>query len=129
MASPQKFTPNPKMTTGDGTELFMSYGMFNDIMRILGATEDAVDLLISDSNVRDLVVRRLFTKLDHALENTEELINPHDMPVSPLELDDIVAWVADHVIHFTISTAEKTRPVVERYQSRQEAFLNQSKSG
>ena len=109
--------PSKSLIVGD-TELLMSYGMFNDIMRIIGSAEEAVEYLMNDSGVRDNVIRRLFTPgLRQPVENIEDLINPWDIPVSPLELDVIVAWVADHVMHFTMSTALKTRTVVEKYQT------------
>jgi hypothetical protein len=115
-STPQS-VPNKTLTV-DGTELLMSYGMFNDIMRIIGSAEEAVEYLMNDPGVRDNVIRRLFTpELRKPVENIEDLINPWDIPVSPLELDIIIAWVADHVMHFTMSTALKTRTVVEKYQA------------
>lgn len=128
MAKPQQSIPNKVLVTEDGTELLMSYGMFQDIMRLIGANEDAVDLLINDAEVRNYVICRLFTDLKRPIETLEELINPYDIPLSPLELDSVIAWVSDHVLHFTVSTSVKTRPVLEKYQS-QAASLNQLKIG
>lgn len=99
----------------------MSYGMFNDVMRILGSGQDAVEILMSDPALRDLVVRRLFTDTRKPISDiNEDLINPFEIEASPCELDEIVAWVADHVLHFMVSTAAKTQPVVEKYQTREE---------
>jgi hypothetical protein len=119
MANSQSYIPEKEYTTSDGKVHLMSYGMFSDIMRILGKEEDTLTLLISNPNSRDLVVRRLYTEAKKAVENADELINAFEIPLSPIELDGLIAWVADHAMHFTMSTAEKTRPVVEKYQARQ----------
>jgi len=118
MATSPQSIPNKSIKTEADQELVMTYGMFTDIMRLIGEQEDTVSILMTDANVRDLVIRRLFTPMKKAVENVDELINPYEIDISPLELDSIIAWVADHVMHFTISTAEKTRPVVEKYQDR-----------
>lgn len=110
--------PNKSLTTESGTELLMSYGMFSDIMRILGSDEDTLDILLTDETRRSYVIRRLFTDNKTPVSDISELINPYDIDVSILELDTIIAWVADHIMHFTMSTAQKTRPVVEKYQAQ-----------
>jgi hypothetical protein len=110
--------PEKTLTTEAGEVLTMSYGMFTDIMRIMGDSEDAVGLLMTDNNVRDQVVRRLFTKTRKAIQSLDDLIDSFEIDVNPLEQSNIVAWVADHVMHFTVSTAEQTRPVVVKYQER-----------
>lgn len=130
MVKPQSYTPESVYTTKSGTEIKMSFGLFNDVMRILGGTEDAVEVLISDPSVRGFVIRRLFTLAQHPIDQVEDLINPFEIDLDPLEMDDVIAWVADHVMHFTLSTAEKTRPVVERYRDRAATvFSNLSKTG
>jgi hypothetical protein len=109
-----EYIPNKSLTVGDET-LLMSYGMFSEIMRIIGDPDNAVETLMSDSNTRDWVIRRLFTKTNKPVETAEDLMNPYDIPLDPTEMDQVIAWVADHVLHFTISTAGKVKPVVERY--------------
>jgi hypothetical protein len=122
--------PPKTLTIESGEVLTMSYGMFTDIMRLMGDSEDAVSMLMGDSNVRDWVVRRLFTKAQKPIESADDLINPFDMDVNPLEQSNIIAWVADHVMHFTVSTAEQTRPVVVKYQERLQAVSSSlSKTG
>lgn len=118
MEKPQISLPEKIYTTEAGKELTMTYGMFNDIMRILGSTGDAVEILLDNADLRGWVIRRLFTEDKREVKNIDELINPYDIDISPLELDGIVAWVADHVMHFTMSTTEKTRPVVQKYADR-----------
>lgn len=128
MAKSPQSIPNKSFTLVSGEEIHMSYGLFSDIMRLLGNSETAVDLLLSDPSLQGFVVRRIFTVAQKPVENIDELINPYEIDMSPLELDDLLAWVADHVMHFIVSTAEKTRPVVGKYQDRA-ASLSQSRIG
>lgn len=122
--------PEKSLTTEAGEVLTMTYGMFTDIMRIMGDSEDAVSILMSDNNVRDQVVRRLFTKTQKAIQSIDDLVDSFEIDVNPLEQSNIVAWVADHVMHFTVSTAEQTRPVVVKYQERLEKVSSSlSKTG
>ena len=124
MQTPHTNKPNPEYTTDAGDTLKMTYFMFSDIMRLLGNDpDDSIALLMTHPDTRDFVMRRLFTDLRKPVETLDELINPYDINISPLELDGIIAWVADHVMHFTMSTAEKTRPVLEKYKAQAEAKL------
>ena len=122
-------TPRPEksLKVGDHT-LTMTYGMFGEVMRLIGSAEDTVDILLRDPQVRDLIVRRLFTDLQRPIEDFNELINPFEIDIDPLEQDAIVAWVAEHALHFTMSTAQKAQKVVEKYQETL-ASLNPSKTG
>lgn len=114
----------------------MSYGMFSDIMRLVGSTQDVASLLITDSSTRDLVIRRLYTDNNRAIDKIEELIDSFEIDILPTELDGVMAWVADHAAHFLLSTGRKMQEVAEKYQSdedkrkeEKEASLSQSNSG
>ena len=106
----------------------MSYGMFSDIMRIIGDNEDTLELLMNEPNIRDQVIRRLFTPTKKPIQSIDDLINPFDIEASPMEMDVIIAWVVDHAMHFTMSTAEKARPVVEKHLAAA-VSSNQSRNG
>jgi hypothetical protein len=117
MAKPLLSIPDKVFKIGEH-ELTMSMGMFNDIMRILGNSQDTVELLLTDPNTRDWVIRRLFTPALKPIDNVDDLINPYEIDISPMDLGYIIAWVTDHVMYFTTSTIEQTRPMVERYQEK-----------
>lgn len=112
----------------DDIEIKMSYGLLSEILKIIGDGENAIEVLLGDSNIRDFIVRRIFTDSKVPVLKEEDLISPYDIELDPLKLDELVAWVADHVTHFTISTAQKTQVVVEKYQDKV-ASLNPSKNG
>ena len=127
--------PSPTYTVpSNEKELRMSYGMFNDIMRLVGNPQDASQLLITDSMTRDLVIRRLFTDNKKALDKTEDLVDSFEIDILPSEIDGIIGWVADHCAHFLLSMGHQMTTVAEKYQTQLEeanerASLLQSKSG
>jgi hypothetical protein len=136
MASPKSESlPSPTFTVpSSGHELRMSYGMFNDIMRLVGNPQDAMQLLITDSVTRDLVIRRLFTDNKKSIDKVEELTDSFEIEVLPSEIDGIVGWVADHCAHFLLSTGRAMMNVETKYKSqmdevKEKASLNQSSSG
>lgn len=110
-------SPTYKIESSD-RELRMSYGMFNDIMRIIGHSEDLSIVLITDPMVRDLVIRRLFTDTKQSVNKEEDLINAFDIEVLPSELDGVLSWVADHASHFMLSTGRAMRGILEKYQDQ-----------
>lgn len=112
----------------DDIDLTMTYGMLSEILKFLGDSEEAVMILLTDANVRDYVVRRLFTDTRTPVEKVEDLISPFEIDLNPLNLDILLAWVADHVTHFTLSTAQKAQAVVQKYED-QAASLSPLKSG
>ena len=121
MASPKPALSLPSPTykvPSTEHELRMSYGMFSDIMRLIGSTDDVGILLVSDSTTRDLVLRRLFTDNKKAVEKTEELVDSFEIDILPTELDGILAWVADHATHFLLSTGRALTEVIKGYQDQ-----------
>lgn len=96
----------------------MSYGMFNDIMRLLGSGQDVAVLLLSDPGTRDLVIRRLFTDTNKSLDKFEDLIDSFEVDILPEEMDGILAWVADHATRFLLSTGKAMKTVAEKYQDQ-----------
>lgn len=126
---PNAQLPSKTISFNDGEiQVKMSYGMLSEVLKILGDSEDAISILLTDPTTRDYVVRRIFTDTKEPVTKEEDLISPYDIDLDPLELDTLIAWVADHVTHFTLSTANKTRAVVQKYET-QAASLNPSKSG
>jgi hypothetical protein len=116
---PDMLLPSPTFEVkSSGKELKMSYGMYNDIMRLIGNPEDATQLLVRDAMTRDLVIRRLFTDNNKSVEKTEELIDSYEIDIQPSELDGVVAWVADHVAYFLFSTGRMMEPVIQKYQDQ-----------
>lgn len=128
--------PKPARTfdlTVDGkkTTIVMSYALFNEIMKVVPSPEQITDLVIRDPFLRDYVVRRMLTG-NKRVENDADLVDPFDLEIELDELDDLVSWVAEHVLHFFMKSAEKTAKIGERYAGTVEALstrLSQSQAG
>ena len=122
MANPPSTPSLPSGTytvPSTGKELRMSYGMFNDIMRLIGNQQDVALLLLTDAGTRDLVIRRLFTENNKAIDKFDELIDSFEIPILPEEMDGILAWVADHATRFLLSTGKALGKVAEKYQTEE----------
>lgn len=123
MAKPKSESlPNPtyKIPSNE-RELRMSYGMFNDIMRLIGNPQDATQLLITDSVTRDLVIRRLFTENNKSIDKVEDLIDSFEIDILPTEIDGICGWVADHCAHFLLSTGKAMLNLETKYKDELKA--------
>lgn len=101
---------------GDNQTITMSYGLFNEIMRVVPSPERITDLLVSDPYLRDYVIRRMLTG-NKKVTSDEDLIDPFDLDIDMDRLDDLCAWVAEHVLHFFMNSAAKAAKVGEKYQS------------
>jgi len=108
----------------------MTYGLFNEIMRVIPEPGKIQDLVVTDPYLRDYVVRRMLTG-NKRVERDEDLVDPFELDLDIDELDVLVAWVAEHVLHFFMKSAEKTAKIGERYQPVVERLtqLNQSQAG
>jgi len=127
--------PKPSRTfdltiSGERQTIAMTYGLFNEIMRVIPEPGKIQDLVVTDPYLRDYVVRRMLTG-NKRVERDEDLVDPFELDLDIDELDDLVAWVAEHVLHFFMKSAEKTAKIGERYQPVVERLtqLNQSQAG
>lgn len=118
-ASPPSLPSGTYTVERTGTVLKMSYGMFNDIMRLIGNQQDVALLLLTDAGTRDLVIRRLFTDNKKAIDKFEELVESFDLDILPEEVDGILAWVADHATRFLLSTGKALQQVAQKYQTEE----------
>jgi hypothetical protein len=97
------------------TTLIMSYGLFNEIMKVIPSPEQITDLIVKDPYLRDYVIRRMLTG-NKRVDKDEDLIDPFDLDLDIDQLDDLVAWVGEHILHFFMRSAAKTAKIGEKYQ-------------
>lgn len=112
---------------GENTTITMSYGLFNEIMKVVPKPENIGDLLIQDPFLRDYIVRRMLTG-NKKVTSDEDLVDAFDCDVDIERLDELVAWVGDHILHFFITSARKTAVLGEKY-TETITQLTQSQSG
>jgi len=101
---------------GEKQTITMSYGLFNEIMRVVPSPEQITDLVVRDPYLRDYVVRRMLTG-NKKVETDEDLVDPFELDIDLDELDELVNWVAEHVLHFFMKSVAKTAKTGEKYQA------------
>lgn len=112
---------------GEIKTITMSYGLFNEVMKAVGEPDKIQDLLVTDPYLRDYVIRRMLTGNKKVRED-EDLVDPFDLDLDVRDLDDLLAWVGDHILYFFITSAAKTAKLGEKYQETIQQ-LSQSKIG
>jgi hypothetical protein len=112
---------------GEKTTIAMSYGLFNEIMKVVPDPGKIQDLVVTDPYLRDYVVRRMLTG-NVRVEKDEDLVDPFELDIDVFDLDDLVTWVAEHVLHFFMKSAAKTAAMGEKYQGTVEALTRSSQS-
>lgn len=103
----------------------MTYGLFHEIMRVIPSPELITDLVVSDPHLRDYVVRRMLTG-NKRVETDEDLVDIFEIDVDLGDLEDLVNWVAEHVLHFFMNSAAKTAKTGEKYRSTVEQLIQSS---
>lgn len=111
--------PKPSRTfdltvNGEKQTIVMSYGLFHEVSKVVPSPEQITDLLISDPYLRDYVVRRLLTG-NKKIENDEDLVDLFDLDVDLDEVEAMVSWAAEHVLHFFMKSAAKMAKTGEKY--------------
>lgn len=113
--------PKPDRTfdvtvNGETQTIVMSYGLFNEIAKVVPSPEQITDLLISDPYLRDYVIRRLLTG-NKKVTTDEDLVDMFDLDVDLEEIEGLVSWAAEHVLHFFMKSAAKMATTGEKYQA------------
>ena len=127
MASNEK-RPEKSLTLESGQVLTMTYVVFNDILRYVGSVEEAMSSMMTNQDVRDLVVRRLLTDNKKPVEDLKDLIPLEDVDIDIFELDDILSWTMEHVTYFFMRTASKLQASVTKYPEMMENLTKMSSS-
>lgn len=98
-----------------GKTLTMTYVVFNDILRYVGGIEEAMTSLLTNQDVRDLIIRRLLTDNKKPVEDLKDMVALEDVDIDIFEMDEILGWTMDHITYFFMKTAERMEATVSRY--------------
>ena len=105
----------------------MTYGLFNEVMKVIPDPSRITDLIVTDPFLRDYVIRRMLTG-NKRVEKDEDLVDPFELDIDIEDLDDLVTWVGEHVLHFFMKSAAKTAGIGERYQETVQNLTRLSQS-
>lgn len=85
----------------------MSYGLFNDLQRMISDPAALVETIMGDPYVRDYAVRRCLTPTKKMVTNPDEELVPVEKIGldDPAEIDKLLQWVAGHMLYFFATSA------------------------
>lgn len=112
---------------GEQQDIKMSYGLFQELLKIIPSVENLDNLMVNDPYLRDYVIRRVLTGNKHVSEDSD-LVDPFELDVDLADIDDLAAWVMEHILHFFLKTATKTASVAEKYRGQLETLTQSSLS-
>jgi len=116
MATENKTRPDKQIHLEESDLTFtMTYVVMNDILRFVGTIDQAMASIMTDQDTRNLIIRRLMTDNKKPIEKDEDLIPMADVDIDIFDLDDLFAWVLDHVTYFFMRMASKVSASTEKY--------------
>lgn len=101
---------------GEKQTITMSYGLFHEISKVVPSPEQIGDLLITDPYLRDYVIRRLLTG-NVKVASDDDLVDLFSLDVDLDEVEALVSWAAEHILHFFMKSAAKLAATGEKYQA------------
>lgn len=112
---------------GEPTEVKMSFAMFQELMRVIPDPENIAGILLQDFDLREYLVRRVLTG-HKRIRDDNDLFDLFDHEVDDDQLDELVLWVVDHILHFFTTTGEKSTTLARKYESRMKGLTQSAQS-
>lgn len=123
--------PSKSYKLENGEEVVMTYTIFNDIVRFVGSVDVAVQSILTSQDTRDVVLRRLLSDSKKQITDEKELlpVEEVDEKVDFFEIDDLLAWVMEHVTYFFMSQASSMQQRMERFPEMMKMMTSSNLSG
>lgn len=85
----------------------MSYGLFQDLQRMVPDTAAIVDTILADPFAREYCLRRAMTPTKKIIADAEkELIPAEDVKLDdPDEINKLLQWIVGHLLYFFATSA------------------------
>jgi hypothetical protein len=123
-----KAAPAARLTIsldGEKRELFMSFGLLNELCRAIGNLEAAVQIPI-DNELRDYTLLAVLSKRDDQGAVADGgAVNLRTLEIEVQDAEDLLAWVSEHVTDFFLRTMER---VVKTQKAQEGRFLALAKN-
>ena len=78
----------------------MSYGLMMDLQRVIPDAENAVTYVMTDSFVRDYIMRRVLTDTKATIASEADLIKPEDIDLDMEDVTKVLDWAVAHLLGF-----------------------------
>lgn len=95
----------------------MSYGLLMDLQRLLPNPQAALELAMTDPYTQDYVVRRVMTPTNATITKMEDLIGAEQITLEPEQIENLLTWVVEHVLHFFVQRASKLAKAGENFKT------------
>lgn len=123
----QPLNPNPFFHLSNGHELKMTYGLHNRLANLIQNATN-VSLVLTDIQVQEAIVVNLFNKYDAKGQVLEEA-NLEELDFTPVEIQELLVWVAEHLTNFFLGNLQSMTRIVEVYQNEVESSLKPLTNG
>lgn len=111
----------------EDTEVFMSYGMLDEICRHCGGDPDAALMLPIDDDLRQATLKTLLSDRNEKGKITKEF-ESFGSKIDPIQAGELLVWAGAHALDFFLVQLEKMQKVGEARKDRLQA-LQSSLSG
>lgn len=102
--------PNPRLTVtvnGEPRELFMSFGLLNELCRGIGDVRSAVQIPLN-SELRDYTLLAVLSERNERGEVEDgKAINLRTLNMSIEDAESLLGWVSEHCCDFFLRTMER----------------------
>lgn len=95
----------------------LTYGLFQDLQRLVPDAGAIVDTITADPYTRDYIIRRCLTPVKKIVKDMDkELVAAEDLTVNdPEQIESILQWVAEHLLYFFAISAGKLQRSAEAF--------------
>lgn len=102
----------------DSRSIRWTYGLSQDIQRLVPDFGAAVSDIVGDPNVRDYIVRRCLTDKKGVVKSEDELVDFEEIDeLDPEEVVKLLEWVGAHLLYFFASSAANMRRQAAEFSS------------
>lgn len=102
IAAEAKNLPRPAIfiKIDDQRSVKMTYGLLMDLQRLLPDASQAMALVLGDPYTQDYVIRRIMTDKKGTVTKDEDLIQAEELDLDPEQMERILDWAVQHILHF-----------------------------
>ena len=96
----------PELTIKVGDhEIRWTYGLQLDLQRVMPDSDATISGTMSDTFIRDYIVRRSLTDVKKAVNSEDELISIDEVDLDPDQILELIDWVTGHMLYFFMKSA------------------------
>lgn len=104
-----------KLEEGAEKTIKLSYGLFQDLQRLVPDAALLVDTIAADPNTRDYLIRRCLTDTKKFVKDWDELADAETLGLDdPDEINGLLQWVTGHLLYFFGISAGGLKQLSER---------------